>query len=324
MDSVNPLSRWKQFGVWCFGLIALSAVILIVLRRGEIERFAELVRQARPAWLLLAMVLQTLTYVCAASVWYVALARAKSPRPLRTLVPLGLAKLFTDQALPSGGISGALLVVQALKRRGVPSATAMGALLVGLVSFYTAYGLAALGGLAVLESHHTVGPAVLIVAGLCASLVVGVPGAVLALRLIPEGPWANWLRRVPGIAPLIKAVGAAPVELIRDPALLIQTTTLQLIVFLLDGSTLYVMLRALSQSSTVWFAFASFMVADVVATVGPIPLGLGVFEGISVITLKMTGVSLEAALAATLLLRGFTFWLPMMPGLWLARRELGN
>jgi len=30
----------------------------------------------------------------------------------------------------------------------------------------------------------------------------------------------------------------------------------------------------------------------------------------------------EAALAATLLLRGLTFWLPMVPGLWLARREM--
>ena len=34
------------------------------------------------------------------------------------------------------------------------------------------------------------------------------------------------------------------------------------------------------------------------------------------------GVSVEAALAATLLLRGLTFWLPMPPGLWLARREI--
>jgi hypothetical protein len=28
------------------------------------------------------------------------------------------------------------------------------------------------------------------------------------------------------------------------------------------------------------------------------------------------------AVAATLLLRGFTLWLPMLPGLWLARREM--
>jgi uncharacterized membrane protein YbhN (UPF0104 family) len=41
-----------------------------------------------------------------------------------------------------------------------------------------------------------------------------------------------------------------------------------------------------------------------------------------VAVLHLTGVSVEAALAATLLLRGFTFWLPMLPGMWLVRREL--
>jgi hypothetical protein len=38
--------------------------------------------------------------------------------------------------------------------------------------------------------------------------------------------------------------------------------------------------------------------------------------------LRSHGVPIEAALAATLLLRGFTFWLPMLPGLWIARREM--
>ena len=36
------------------------------------------------------------------------------------------------------------------------------------------------------------------------------------------------------------------------------------------------------------------------------------------------GIAVEAALAATLLLRGFTFWLPMLPGVWLARREMAG
>jgi hypothetical protein len=40
--------------------------------------------------------------------------------------------------------------------------------------------------------------------------------------------------------------------------------------------------------------------------------------------LTLTGTPLEAALTATLLLRGLTFWLPMVPGLWIARRELGS
>jgi uncharacterized membrane protein YbhN (UPF0104 family) len=51
-------------------------------------------------------------------------------------------------------------------------------------------------------------------------------------------------------------------------------------------------------------------------------MGLGTFEATCVAMLRTLGVPLEAALMATLLLRGFTLWLPMLPGLLLARREL--
>jgi uncharacterized membrane protein YbhN (UPF0104 family) len=55
---------------------------------------------------------------------------------------------------------------------------------------------------------------------------------------------------------------------------------------------------------------------------GPIPLGLGSFEAVCVSVLGLAGVPVAAGLPATLLLRGFTLWLPMLPGLWLTRREL--
>jgi hypothetical protein len=42
------------------------------------------------------------------------------------------------------------------------------------------------------------------------------------------------------------------------------------------------------------------------------------------VLLRVLAVPLEAALAATLLLRGLTLWLPMVPGLWLARREVAS
>jgi len=316
-------SSWKPLGFWLFGLLALIAVIIVVLRIGELERFAELAQEAEPRWLVLALGLQGLTYVCASSVWYAALARAGERRSLRSLVPLGIAKLFTDQALPSGGISGTLLVMRGLARRGVPAHIAMGALLVGLVSFYTAYGLAALGGLAALQLQNAVGPAVIVVAALFAIFVIGVPAVVLSLRRLQNDSWLHRLSRASGAAALLESVADAPSDLLRDPALMAKTTALQLAIFLLDAATLGVMLRALGQAISPIFVFGSFMVADVVATIGPIPLGLGVFEGAAVAMLNMTGISIEAALAATLLLRGFTFWLPMLPGLWLAHRELG-
>ena len=66
------------------------------------------------------------------------------------------------------------------------------------------------------------------------------------------------------------------------------------------------------------------MLASAVSSLAWIPGGLGTFEGSCVALLHLHGVPLESALAATLLLRGFTFWLPMLPGFTLARRELGK
>jgi uncharacterized membrane protein YbhN (UPF0104 family) len=82
------------------------------------------------------------------------------------------------------------------------------------------------------------------------------------------------------------------------------------------------MLRAVGQDVSFLAAFPSFVVASMVATFGLVPLGLGTFEATCVAMLRTLGVPLEAALMATLLLRGFTLWLPMLPGLLLARREL--
>jgi len=61
-----------------------------------------------------------------------------------------------------------------------------------------------------------------------------------------------------------------------------------------------------------------------VATVSLLPGGVGPFEAGSVAALRLLGVSLEVSVAATLLVRGYTLWLPMLPGLWLARREMAR
>ena len=82
--------------------------------------------------------------------------------------------------------------------------------------------------------------------------------------------------------------------------------------------------RALGDSPAIWIVLVSFIMASMAATLGAIPLGLGTFEAACVGMLSLHGVAIETALAATLLLRGLTFWLPMLPGLWVAKREIAS
>ena len=89
----------------------------------------------------------------------------------------------------------------------------------------------------------------------------------------------------------------------------------------LDSATLWVLVRALGVSAPPLGLFAGFMLASVLRSIGIVPGGLGAFEAAAVVTLHWVGVNIAVALSATLLFRGLTFWLPMLPGLWLAHRE---
>ena len=81
------------------------------------------------------------------------------------------------------------------------------------------------------------------------------------------------------------------------------------------------MLRAVGYTLAPAPVFASFTMSALLAIVGIIPGGLGLFEGGAVAMLRWFDVPVEAGLAATLLLRTWTLWLPMAPGMWMARHE---
>jgi uncharacterized protein (TIRG00374 family) len=132
----------------------------------------------------------------------------------------------------------------------------------------------------------------------------------------------TWLLRLPVVGTALKECQETTPAGLWNPRLVTQTTLLAFVIFLFDAATLSVLLFAMGADCHPLIVFASFVAASVVAMIGLVPGGLGTFEGTCVAMLHVHGVSLEAALTCTLLLRGVTFWLPMLPGLWLARREL--
>jgi uncharacterized membrane protein YbhN (UPF0104 family) len=311
-------ARWW----WLTGAFLLFALVLVVTHLSEERALANLLQRAQPAWLLAAALLQLGTDLCAAGVWYRALdPRGARPR-FRGLVQLGLAKLFTDQAVPSAGLSGTLLVVRGLTRRGVSRGQAMAAMLVGLVAFYFAYALAVAAALTSLWTLGELSRLLLLPATVLAIVAAIVPALLLGLRERLATRLPASLLRVPGVRKARALLSELPRGPLWRPRVAAETIGLQLGVFLLDSATLAVMLAAVSAPVSFPVVFVSFVSASVVATLAWVPGGIGTFEGTCVVVLRSHGVPLEAALAATLLLRGFTFWLPMAPGLWLARREL--
>jgi len=72
------------------------------------------------------------------------------------------------------------------------------------------------------------------------------------------------------------------------------------------------------------FGKTTFVLASVVGSASFLPGGLASFEVAATALLVRFGAPVEAAAPATLLMRGFSFWLPMLPGSLLARRELAR
>ncbi len=237
------------------------------------------------------------------------------------MVRLGVVKLFMDQAVPSAGISGNVLVARALRHRGLSHQSAVATVLAGLVSFYIACALAVAGSLVILWRTGHVSHSIKTLVTIFAVLVGLLLTAILWVTRGNRKRVPRWLREIKPVKKLLSGVGDHPPRGLHDPAFFIEATALQLMLIALDAATLWAVLESLGTTAPIAGVFATFTIAWVVAMISPLPGGLGTFEGTAIALLRAFHVPLEAAVAGTVLLRGLTFILPLIPGFWLAHAE---
>ena len=323
-DSSRPTehaSRMVWFS-WLLGAAMLGALVVGVLQLSDAGHFERVFQQAEPGWLLVAVVLQGLTYVAQGQLYRTVLAAAGAALPLWDATKISLTKLFIDQALPSSGFSGAVAVVAMLQRRGIELSQVSSCFIVSVSSYFAAYLLALAAALVVAVGSGHGSLAVIATSAafmlfcclmtIAAPLIAGLGQSRLARRLQN----VRWMQR------LLAMVLAADPHLTRSPALLLRASGYSLAIVLLDALTVWALLFAVGHSAPFTGIFASFMLASVLRSVGIVPGGLGAFEAASVATLSWAGVPLAAGLSATLLFRALSFWLPMLPGFWLSRKAL--
>ena len=126
----------------------------------------------------------------------------------------------------------------------------------------------------------------------------------------------EWLRRYHIVREALNVMKDADTRLVHSLRLQIEVSTYQLLTFLADAATLWVLIRSLSVPASLPQVFAGFMVANLLRSISIIPGVLGTFEGAVVWMLRGSGISVGVGLSAALLFRGITFFLPMIPGLW--------
>jgi uncharacterized protein (TIRG00374 family) len=209
--------------------------------------------------------------------------------------------------------------VDQLRGLGVPKGTAVAALLLSMIGFYAAYACFAVVTLILLWLHDRATP---LMAGVVTTFLLvafAIPALAFWLRSRGSRPLPDRIENIDFVRRLLQTVAQAPSALLRDRQLATMVAACNAMIFLADAGTLFACLHSLGEQAAFGTAFIALIMASVVATLGPIPLGLGSFEATSVAMLHLLGVELEAAFAATMLLRLFTLWLPLIPGMVMIR-----
>jgi uncharacterized protein (TIRG00374 family) len=283
-----------------------------------------LVEHARPWWLAAAALLQVCTYVCAGGVWALVLRAAGHRQPIRMLARLSVEKLSINQLLPSSGLMGNMVVVLAMRRRGVPASVAMETLVIDMLSHYAAFALAAVATVSLLWARHDLTPLLLALVAVFAVVIVCIPlGIAWALAHRDWQP-PRWIAKRRTVRSLLDGLAQIETDRVRSPSFLVRSGLLQIGIFLLDSLTLWAMLRATGTAVSPLVTFAALVVGSMASSVSFVPGGIGSFEAGCTGTLALLGVPVEAALTGTLLLRGLSLWIPLLPGFLLARKDIAG
>jgi uncharacterized membrane protein YbhN (UPF0104 family) len=307
--------------LWIPGLVLLAAVVWLAARNVEEERaIGHLLARSRPGWLIAAVAAQVGTYATAAAAWRIPLRARGESMSLRSMMELALLKLTADQAVPTGGMSGVVMAARRLRSLGVDRSVVASTLATAAVGYYLAYAVAVLIAVTILWLDRDLGQTLAGLATLFAVTVALVPLALVWLLGRQRWRPPRWLRRVPWVEGMLGEMGGPTPLLISSWPVVARSAMASFGTFVLDSATLTATLLAVGSHAPAPICFAAMVMGQVAATIGIVPAGLGTFEAVSVATLAQAGTPVADALSGVLLLRAFTFWLPMLPGLMLARR----
>ena len=307
------------------GVIFLIALIIFVSTHLEETReLLEIVKSAKPAWLALAVLAQIVTYVFTGAIWYLVARSAKYYLSLRNLTHLAIEQTGVNQLIPIGGVAGNIIIVKAMTRLGLPSALAIEVLFVEMLSYYISFSFVTFVSLLILAFYHNITPIILSLVGAFFLIELFITIIIWAAVNHKKLTLPGWIKKRKLMIQIFGAMEDISSDRVFSTKLLIETSLLRLGVFLLDAGTLFMIMKAIGAQGTLTTAFVAFVIASLAGAITFMPGGLGGFEAGSIATLALLGVPLGSAIIATIFLRILILWIPLVPGLMMAREDLGN
>ncbi|NNJ09206.1 flippase-like domain-containing protein [Chloroflexales bacterium ZM16-3] len=308
--------RWKLI---TSVLISLAILVLAFLNRAWIIDAFGLLRGAKPAWLMLALVLIGLSYLMSSQVFNVVLRSLGYKMSLLRLWAAALVAIVISQSVPAGGVGSYAFLLSNFTRRGISSGEA--ALIASLETLSYAVSMLLIfsfslvflagRGLATGEASY--------VSAIVGVALISTVAFVLTRRADTLRRWLiglkNGLGRLIGqewgdrwadhIVNDLARARALLSSRRRDVALLV---LIQMTALSGHSMAMLLVLHSLGVSTSFAVVMAAFGIALITSTFNVLPGGGGTVEAALVAVLSQLGVG-PAAVPAAVIFRLFNFWL---------------
>ena len=295
-------------------IVAVLAVVgLVLLLAPGLGEVRDLLTEARPEWVALAVAFEAMSCVC-----YVLMFRPIFCRnmPWRTSWEIGLSELGAGSIVPASGAGGLALGAWILREGGMP-AQRIASRSVAFFLIKSSVNFIAVALLGTVMAVGLVGPdlspwltavpaagALLVIAAVLAVPRLGVGGPVSA----DAGRTRKAMREV---RKALVGGTAEAVQIVRSGNLLVITGSLGYWAW--DNAVLWATFHAFGFSPPITVILMGYLIGQLGGLL-PLPGGLGGIDGGLIGTLIVYGTPAAPTAAAVLVYRVILFWLPLLVG----------
>jgi uncharacterized protein (TIRG00374 family) len=309
-DEFEPKRLWRRTLQIVAVLALVGFVLLLAPGLGEVR---DLLTQARPEWVALALAFEALSCVS-----YVLMFRPVFCQnlPWRTSWEIGLAELGAGSIVPASGAGGLALGAWILREGGMP-AQRIASRSVAFFLIKSSVNFIAVALLGTVMALGLLGPDLsLWLTAVPAAGALLVIAAVLSVpRLGVGSPVSDDAGRTrKAIREVRKAlVGGAreAVEMVRSRNLLVIVGALGYWAW--DNAVLWATFQAFDYSPAITVILMGYLIGQLGGLL-PVPGGLGGIDGGLIGTLIVYGTPAAVTVAAVLVYRVILFWLPLLVG----------
>lgn len=339
--STGKLKYNRRMRKFIVALIMLLGVVFLLLRFSEVEAIVITLQNGDIRFIVLALA-AAFAWIAVGGINYKYIYAALGLKAsYKNLLPVSSASIFLNIIAPSAGMSGMAVFIAEAHRRGYSKGRAALAEALNVLFEYTAFicvlalGLFVLFRRGNLQAKELIASAFLIlIAGVLSSLVyLGVKSGVRLGRALAG--MARLVNKI--LKPFIHREYLSPERAYefafeaseglhvayQDRKRLLPPLGFALLKQALLICILWLSFLSFGVPTTPGTLIASFSIAYLFLIVSPTPAGLGFVEGVLPLALTSMYVDLGQATIVTLTYRTFTFWVPLLVGMF-CFRSLGG